>query len=195
MAASLVVDKFQPTPRFVSEGNCSGLTASAPGLVSTHPPLRQRGERSTLVLEDIEGRFQPTPRFVSEGNASTQVYRRLLSFNPPPASSARERGRGRDRLPCSFQPTPRFVSEGNARSCDGGRRCRFNPPPASSARGTPEPLLTRPSLHVSTHPPLRQRGERLPLRPRACGGCGVSTHPPLRQRGEPPAHKSNRSRA
>src|SRR4051794_23275534 len=102
-----------------------------------------------------------------------------------------------------------FVSEGNRGTptyCTS--QSRFNPPPASSARGTAGgrprggniPVSTHPPLRqrgerdgdrgdamtteVSTHPPLRQRGEPARLQP-GVGGRHVSTHPPLRQRGEP----------
>ena len=60
--------------------------------VSTHPPLRQRGEQLTTNPVLRWSLFQPTPRFVSEGNSVTQ-------FN--------------DISLLKFQPTPRFVSEGN----------------------------------------------------------------------------------
>ena len=136
---------FQPTPRFVSEGNPLRAAGRPRRGVSTHPPLRQRGEPSAPG-DPIEA----------------------SCFNPPPASSARGT---RLRLPrpelAPFQPTPRFVSEGNRR---GGRRSGlscFNPPPASSARGTRMSAgPAEPVVVVSTHPPLRQRGERLSV---VCG--------------------------
>src|SRR5437764_272640 len=40
---------FQPTPRFISEGNRLVLRARLRGLVSTHPPLHQRGEHPFLL--------------------------------------------------------------------------------------------------------------------------------------------------
>ncbi len=57
---------------------------------------------------------------------------------------------------------PRFVSEGDSRTSrprSGSRR--FNPTPASSARGTGPSACRALRPAVSTHPPLRQRGEPL----------------------------------
>ncbi len=93
--------KFQPTPRFISEGNDHMV----------HVPVHVQ-------------RFQPTPRFISEGNArkaSGIASRR--GFNPPLASSARGTRIRTRRLSGkrSFQPTPRFISEGNPRTRRPGR--------------------------------------------------------------------------
>ena len=108
---------FQPTPRFVSEANdaersgravlvgfnprpassarrtvpSSGV-ASGCGEVSTHAPLRQRGEPCKPCWPIKGDRFQPTPRFVSEANPKKGPTITLMSL---------------------FQPTPRFVSEAN----------------------------------------------------------------------------------
>src|SRR5437764_730241 len=62
-------------------------------------------------------------------------------------------------------------------------RSSFNPPPASSAGGTVPLFADVRTLTVSTHPPLRQRGEPTDIG-FATSGPPVSTHPPLRQRGE-----------
>ena len=43
------------------------LTDMTP-IVSTHAPLRQRGEHDTSKILAKEWMFQPTPRFVSEAN-------------------------------------------------------------------------------------------------------------------------------
>ena len=60
---------FQPTPRFVSEANqVQRGVAQSPSGVSTHAPLRQRGEPVTFAPEAEISSFQPTPRFVSEAN-------------------------------------------------------------------------------------------------------------------------------
>ena len=59
---------FQPTPRFVSEANVSIVHAPPVMEVSTHAPLRQRGERRSPSLSSRVNWFQPTPRFVSEAN-------------------------------------------------------------------------------------------------------------------------------
>ena len=108
---------FQPTPRFVSEANGYGAAAGSYGWVSTHAPLRQRGEHEHAISRrDAHALFQPTPRFVSEANG------------PGIRFSVR----------CDlFQPTPRFVSEANQ-----------------------GPAFRLAARQVSTHAPLRQRGER-----------------------------------
>ena len=179
---------FQPTPRFVSEANASIAASSTTLLsfnprpassarrtiagaqpcrvnkVSTHAPLRQRGELLSVASGRPPTVFQPTPRFVSEANPfeprspafqimfqptprfvseANSGYQRTTSshwsFNPRPASSARR------TLICSnaisgryrFQPTPRFVSEANASTISRSTsRWSFNPRPASSARRT-----------------------------------------------------------
>jgi len=131
---------FQSTPRFVGEGNATGLPAKPrprcfnpppalsargtvwPGLtdpsrtVSIHPPLCRRGEPGYVERDATRARFQSTPRFVGEGNTSPRSgWVPSARFNPPPALSAR-----------GTRSIRKFRS---SRSC-------FNPPPALSARGT-----------------------------------------------------------
>ena len=131
---------FNPRPAS-SARRTRGLTiVHLPYRVSTHAPLRQRGEpcRSSSLAASNAG-FQPTPRFVSEANA-----------NPHTAWEA-----------------------------DQG----FNPRPASSARRTHRGVENHFSQLVSTHAPLRQRGEPHDFWVAHRLGI-VSTHAPLRQRGE-----------
>ena len=156
--------------------------------VSTHAPLRQRGERWCATAHHPPKQFQPTPRFVSEANHRLSFQRPLL---PAVSTHAPLRQRGEpvaaeeDPQVLGFQPTPRFVSEANhASSSCSGCSASFNPRPASSARRTQDGSCHRTHSPVSTHAPLRQRGE-------PCGDDAeiaavlVSTHAPLRQRGEP----------
>ena len=156
-------------------------------VVSTHAPLRQRGEQVRAVTSNPRTRFQPTPRFVSEANGRRHAsVAQGLSFNPRPASSARRTPRPPRRL---------------------APRTRFNPRPASSARRTGQAVGRDGQAAVSTHAPLRQRGEREAatyfrwtvncFNPRPASSARrtrresgedhrvrVSTHAPLRQRGE-----------
>ena len=48
--------------------NETALRIVGSDLVSTHPPLRQRGELRLGLPDSRVAKFQPTPRFVSEGN-------------------------------------------------------------------------------------------------------------------------------
>ena len=154
--------------------------------VSTHAPLRQRGERcNALAKVRVMACFNPRPASSARRTSLRWIAAAGRSFNPRPASSARRTLRPRRRhRPKEFQPTPRFVSEANPQSPHADRiRDRFNPRPASSARRTdlaeelakpdcfnPRPASSarrttrveqqRPLGDVSTHAPLRQRGER-----------------------------------
>ena len=161
---------FQPTPRFVSGANQrSDRVHDGTDLVSTHAPLRQRGEQADDLSWLPFMVFQPTPRFVSGANMfDRRGIRRDRGFNPRPASSAgrtvmgkslfqayevsthaplRQRGERFTIVPSfsteRFQPTPRFVSGAN-----------------------PRILADMVGQGVSTHAPLRQRGELEHL-----GGC------------------------
>ena len=130
---------FQPTPRFVSGANVGHAVAVQARVVSTHAPLRQRGERHGHV--DPPGRvrrFNPRPASSAGrtrvsgliawvGKVSThaplrqrgepiedQCFNVRISFNPRPASSAgRTTWSVVDDPPVLFQPTPRFVSGAN----------------------------------------------------------------------------------
>src|SRR4051812_36506656 len=86
------VEWFQPTPRFVNEGNIVNA-----------------------MDDEIIRLFQPTPRFVNEGNPRAWGIRPLPMVSTPP--SLRQRGEHsacRSRMDAAwFQPTPRFVNEGN----------------------------------------------------------------------------------
>ncbi len=157
--------RFQPTPRFVNEGNAVAVDMNYPLLVvSTHPSLRQRGEPPLVVdFASCCSWFQPTPRFVNEGNlilGGGDLPVLFVSTHP----SLRQRGE--------------LGRQGRRPNRDG-----FNPPLASSTRGTFAGRPERSPGLVSTHPSLRQRGE-----PLAFDDCLaddiVSTHPSLRQRGE-----------
>ena len=130
---------FQPTPRFVSEANYVASVAS-----------------TTAIL------FQPTPRFVSEANGAGRRTRSDLGVSTH--APLRQRGELAIRWMMirfwPFQPTPRFVSEANAAVPGSGLGPGgFNPRPASSARRTWRNSLTGSDSRVSTHAPLRQRGE------------------------------------
>src|SRR4051812_5332638 len=71
-----------------------------------------------------------------------------------------------------FQTTPRFLSEGKPPpGSTPPWPASFTPPPASSARGTRDGARGAPIGHVSTHPPLRQRGE--PLAPQVQPNIGL----------------------
>ena len=162
---------FQPTPRFVSgaNGHSLGLIHDRPGFnprpassagrtiegmadpsedsVSTHAPLRQRGEPGRAQL--------PAAQLVS-----THAPRRQRGERPGIAMIAK---------PCMFQPTPRFVSGANSGSWRWPRRSEcFNPRPASSAGRTRHHHRVDHRRHVSTHAPLRQRGERAPASQDRC---------------------------
>ena len=164
--------RFQPTPRFVSEGN-RRPRPWAWAEVSTHPPLRQRGERRWRPAAGRRTAFQPTPRFVSEGNV--------------PA--------GRLVLRALFQPTPRFVSEGNHVAAPAWTAQLFQPTPRFVSEGNRAGPIhgSTEATEVSTHPPLRQRGERLPSRsaehalddgfnpPPASSARGTPQPPPARR--------------
>ena len=132
--------------------------------VSTHAPLRQRGELSPITAKVGFRSFQPTPRFVSEANVNQAHGERganAVSTHAPlrqRGEQAIHDGPGRDvavstHAPLrqrgepaikaisvaaeAFQPTPRFVSEANVRGENTGRfELGFNPRPASSARRT-----------------------------------------------------------
>ena len=185
---------FNPPPASSARGTRRQAGSCDRRRVSTHPPLRQRGEPGRrLHRHDVVHVVSTHPPLRQRGepaSSSTPSCGRA-GFNPPPASSARGTRTGRRHA---------------------GAGCSFNPPPASSARGTADDRRRRESDRVSTHPPLRQRGER--SRSRAAGRFRsswfqptprfvsegnrtvgrrspaeprVSTHPPLRQRGEPVA--------
>ena len=106
--------------------------------VSTHAPLRQRGERALIAHFSHPTSFNPRPASSARrtlGGATTDAgsfvsthaplrqrgerRRRTCSgiwssFNPRPASSARRTLLiGLNPLAVQFQPTPRFVSEAN----------------------------------------------------------------------------------
>ena len=134
---------FQPTPRFVSEANVTVVAGDrVDRQVSTHAPLRQRGERSAAMASRIVlTRFNPRPASSARRTVPDRAIRvKVARFNPRPASSARRTIRRRHAVGMiEFQPTPRFVSEANGL---GG--------------------LTERAERVSTHAPLRQRGERRP---------------------------------
>ena len=157
---------FQPTPRFVSEGNSfSWFSVRELSRFQPHPPLRQRGERERWPAHTAW--FQPTPRFVSEGNKRPTVC---------------------DRWEAVFQLTPRFVQrEGTRVRHEGGGEGAVSTHPSLREQGEPPSPRTgrRSSGWFQTHPPLRQRGEASGLFGIATERNGVSTHPPLRQRGEP----------
>ena len=134
------IGSFQPTPRFVSEANMEcRATTPATGRVSTHAPLRQRGELRRHGQSATHEPFQPTPRFVSEANARQLRLRdrQAVSTHAPLRQRGERRFLAQYLRADQFQPTPRFVSEANVsrRPPDGDR-------------------------DVSTHAPLRQRGEQ-----------------------------------
>ena len=134
---------FQSTPRLVGEGNiiADGIIARSID-VSIHPPLGRRGEQLTFALSMAVGVFQSTPRLVGEGNqgligvmpGSTGFQStprlvgegnwrpvapicRLLSFNPPPAWSARGTvARFSLRLPLSVSIHPPLGRRGERAS-------------------------------------------------------------------------------
>ena len=191
---------FQPTPRFVSEANKTTTHGHDGHPVSTHAPLRQRGEHrlSRATFEQLL--FQPTPRFVSEANWAARISRRPApGFNPRPASSARrtvEPHLDRSR-PTRFQPTPRFVSEANAapHARPSQEVKMFQPTPRFVSEANLGSAAAVTSWDVSTHAPLRQRGEpcralaaSVPQgfnpRPassarRTCGGSGKAKYYPF----------------
>ena len=153
---------FQPTPRFVSEANgatyadcrvCNGFNPRPASSarrtgdtrvvavvedVSTHAPLRQRGEHDEEAFVVGIREFQPTPRFVSEANHVSMVDLRKLAVSTH--APLRQRGELQTR--------------------SGRRRKTVSTHAPLRQRGERAAFFARSAVtSVSTHAPLRQRGE------------------------------------